>query len=218
MHFLSSFRIILCIRNQKSGFWGVVDISASSQNHKHDKMFDFLGSVHWKCLFPGNLIFRQSFWPFPKFEMYGTNAHADPTICYAILSHSPIEPEFFELDEGVPTCNKQGGGNGGDFPPHNPTFFCWPLASLYWYQEVLKLHGFCITRRFYISRRSYGINRLINDISDRLINGTTRLIHSLTRLINGWRAQPGPWGRHEKGAGGRGVAAPGPRPGPPAID
>ena len=61
------------------------------------------------------------------------------------------------------------------------------------YQEAFRLHGFDITQRFYITRRFYTINRLIDGIN-RVMNGITRLINRLTRLINGWGGPGrGPW-------------------------
>ena len=53
---------------------------------------------------------------------------------------------------------------------------------------------------------------------NRLINGITRLINGLTRLINGWGASRNPASAAGGWVAGGAAAAPGPRPGPLAIN
>ena len=56
--------------------------------------------------------------------------------------------------------------------------------------------SFHTTKRFYITRRLYGINHLIKSINQLinsihlLIHSITQRIHGLPRLINGWGALP----------------------------
>ena len=89
LDFLGSFRIIWCIRNQNSGFWGSLTFPPVPNIINVIRLLIFLEVNIENACFPKILIFLQSIWPFPKLDFYGKNALAAPTICYAILSHSP---------------------------------------------------------------------------------------------------------------------------------